>query len=425
MPAYIRIYFDFLSNIFSFLFFLEMLTEHKIISREKRHKYLPLLLFVQFAYSIPTRVPFSFTIGIIIDIISLLILSDCSIKKKQGILLKYELLYPLLCCFIMVMHSIILHDYSFDYSGTYYAHYKSVLICALAYIGYVLYRNAKLIKKLNSSFYYQFTILIIIVCLLSSNLTLYICKMEYTNSFLIPVLFSGIFVLISVVLSLYRQFIQLLSRQLQTEVQLQTYKQKQQYDTQIEENLKLIRSIRHDIKNHLLIIDGYASQNQPEKVHEYIQKISDIAVSTQLIDTPCPNVSALLNAKVNEASLKEIKCDVSCNFPYIHIGDYTITTILGNLLDNAILAASKVEHGWITLDISQLDSCLAITISNNHMEEIKEKDGVFSSTKESTATIFHGIGLANARSAASSINGTVEITYDEHTFRVAILLPNY
>ena len=42
---------------------------------------------------------------------------------------------------------------------------------------------------------------------------------------------------------------------------------------QINESLKTLRSIRHDIKNHLIIIDGYASQKNFEKIHEYISRI--------------------------------------------------------------------------------------------------------------------------------------------------------
>ena len=57
-------------------------------------------------------------------------------------------------------------------------------------------------------------------------------------------------------------------------------------------------------------------------------------------------------------------------------------TILGNLLDNAITAASKCENGNLFLSISQLDSYLQIQINNTHIEDIQESDGIFQTTKK-------------------------------------------
>lgn len=99
-------------------------------------------------------------------------------------------------------------------------------------------------------------------------------------------------------------------------------------------------------------------------------------------------------------------------------------TILGNLLDNAITAASKCSDGWIKADLQQEDSILVITIDNSHAEEIQEKDGVFTSTKTDNADI-HGIGIKNVRKAVNDLRGQIEITYTENTFHVCIMLPNY
>lgn len=99
-------------------------------------------------------------------------------------------------------------------------------------------------------------------------------------------------------------------------------------------------------------------------------------------------------------------------------------TILGNLLDNAITAASKCTGGWIRANLQQQDSILTITIDNSHAEDIQEKNGVFTSTKTGKSNI-HGIGIKNVRKAVSDLRGQIDINYTGSTFHIGIVLPNY
>lgn len=193
---------------------------------------------------------------------------------------------------------------------------------------------------------------------------------------------------------------------------------------QIEANLKELHSIRHDMKNHLIIIDGYAAQQNYEKIHDYIRKITGSFQSEPLFDTPSSTVSALLNEKYHTAKRNNIDCRIQTDFPYIHIDDFSIITILGNLFDNAITAASKCENGWIHVDLYQSDSYLELEMQNNHVENIKEKNGEFSSTKE-YKNLLHGIGIKNVRKAANALNGQITITYTDEIFKVHLLIPNY
>ncbi|HJC44216.1 MAG TPA: GHKL domain-containing protein, partial [Candidatus Mediterraneibacter gallistercoris] len=196
------------------------------------------------------------------------------------------------------------------------------------------------------------------------------------------------------------------------------------YALQIDENLKILRSVRHDIKNHLIIIDGYAAQKKFEKIHEYISRIGDRFKDTAPIQTSSTAVSAILNEKSALAQQKNISCEITCDFLDLKVDDFTMITILGNLLDNAITAASKCADGWIRANLQQQDSLLTITIDNSHAEEIREKDGVFTSTKTGKPNI-HGIGIKNVRKAVSDLRGQIDINYTGSTFHIGIVLPNY
>ena len=118
------------------------------------------------------------------------------------------------------------------------------------------------------------------------------------------------------------------------------------------------------------------------------------------------------------------------NFDLISLDDFTIITILGNLLDNAITAASKVADGFIKLSIEQIDTYLSIHCTNNHCEKIIKKEGRFISSKPSNYSDksfnnMHGLGIVSVTRTVEQLNGTVNFDYDEHTFTAAALVPNY
>lgn len=266
----------------------------------------------------------------------------------------------------------------------------------------------------------------IITLLILSSTTLYICKNDTNNNIILPLFFSAIYVLIAVYITLYDKFIALLAENALTKIQLEKSRLEQQYSYQLEEKLKLLHSIRHDIKNHLIIIDGYAVNGNNSKIHNYIQNISNDFTTTYLIDTPSDTISSLLNAKYQECLRRNIDFKFKFDFNRVHIEDYYIITILGNLFDNAITAASKLpkDTGYINLSVFQVASYLEIHMENNHQEQIKTMGNDFVSTKKEE-TIFHGIGIKNARYATETLNGQMDIDYTDNTFTVSVMIPNY
>ena len=241
---------------------------------------------------------------------------------------------------------------------------------------------------------------------------------------MLPLLFTILIILIILCISLYDKFLALVVENADYKIQAEINRLQENYALQIEENLNTLRSLRHDIKNHLIIIDGYASQKNYEKIHEYIQNIGTRFKDTSAIQTPSVPLSAILNEKASLAKQENILCEITCNIPYLKINDFTMITIVGNLLDNAICAASKCEAGWLRAAIQQKESALSISVDNSHTENIQERDGVFTSTKADKSDL-HGIGIKNVRKAVNDLRGQIEITYTENTFHVGILLPNY
>lgn len=419
MSSLFRIYTDCLANFIDVFLFFRFVDNNR---QEKASvKYKIFILCLYFLYSVPNFYIPAFST--IIDFFFLIVITYPELKKSFCIFIKFQIYAYTSMTIILFLHSLLFNDRVTLFTSTIYEEYKFIIVSFLTYIFYVLYSNYKKNRKIRSHYYLYFSVIILAVCLLLSYATLYICRRE-PESQIMPLLFSTLIILVLLCISLYDKFLVLIDENANYKMQAEINRLQTDYALQIDENLKILRSVRHDIKNHLIIIDGYAAQKKFEKIHEYISRIGARFKDTAPIQTSSTAVSAILNEKSALAQQKNISCEITCNFPSLKIDDFTMITILGNLLDNAITAASKCSDGWIKADLQQEDSILVITVDNSHAERIREKDGVFTSTKTDNADI-HGIGIKNVRKAVNDLRGQIEITYTENTFHVCIMLPNY
>lgn len=107
----------------------------------------------------------------------------------------------------------------------------------------------------------------------------------------------------------------------------------------------------------------------------------------------------------------------------MYIPDKELTTILGNLLDNAIDAAKKCDSGFIRLEMQQDGQILKIHIENNYIGKISESNNIFITSKDDPHHL-HGLGIKNVRATVDRLRGHMNISYTDETFTVDLLLPN-
>ncbi len=422
MPNEIRIFFDLLNNIFSYLLICAIIkNKTKIIASKKMHIVVFILMTL---YAIPTTIPYNEILAFILPLGLFISIANKKSNKIPYMFLTYLAITILGNLIIQTIHFLLLDDNSLVANSAYYSTCKVTICNALVYYTYELYINSKKMRQLNKKYQHLFNFVIMSVALLLSYITLYIFQTQEMNSPTIPMLFSSLFLLIALCIHIYHRYIDSIEKNIEAELSIEKSKLMNDYASQIDANLKELHSLRHDIRNHLIIIGEYASQERFEDIHNYIQKITNSYTDKPLFDTPSDVVSALLNAKYQLARDKNIHFKIEYNFPAIYIKDFYIVTILGNLIDNATTAAAKCENGYIKLNIFQESSYLKIKITNNHVEIIKENQGVFKTTKKDT-TYRHGLGIKNVRSTVEQLNGQIDITYTEDTFDVDILVPNY
>ena len=324
---------------------------------------------------------------------------------------------------ITIIQTLLLNDAHFALSSQEYLKYKTTTIFIVVYNIYILYTN-NIKRKSSANFYsYAFTIILLGLSMLLGYITLSIC-IENPNSYNLIVIFSIIFLFLIICISLYDKFLAVIEENTNYRIKLELDKMEKEYSVQIDDKLKQLHSLRHDMKNHLIILYGYATKNETDHICAYINRIADDLSLTNTVDSGSHIVSALIAEKEKIAKSQNVKCDINISTPDINIDDFSITTIIGNLFDNAIKAASECGHGWIRFALTQTGSYMNIVIENSYSGNIVESNGEFTSTK-SDKLLPHGIGIKNVRKVVSDLNGQIDFSYTDGYFSVKAEIPNY
>ena len=336
---------------------------------------------------------------------------------------EFVIFYFMTYIIIVIVYTLIFNDQDITIISQQYNTYKSAIINLLTYIIYALTSNLVQINITKSIYILFFNAVVISISVILGYTTLSLNLWD-SGSTVLPVIFATIFVLIIICISLYNKFLSIIEENTNYRFKLELDKMEQAYSAQLDDKLNQLHSLRHDMKNHLIVIDGYASQHNDRKIHEYIHNISEDLSLTNAVDSGSHIVSALIAEKENKAKSQNIRCEINISIPGINIDDFSITTIIGNLFDNAIKAASECEHGWIRFSLTQTGSYMNIVIENSCSGNIIENNGEFTSTKNDKV-LPHGIGIKNVRKVVSNLNGHIDFSYASGYFSVKAELPNY
>lgn len=219
----------------------------------------------------------------------------------------------------------------------------------------------------------------------------------------------------------------LFAQQIQEQEHIQNIRTQSAYENVVtrqksEEN---VRRIHHDMKNHLLALQGLIGENQ--RALQYIHGLmEELGTYEQCVKTGNPLLDNLISEKMSLASKRGIVLTVSIDIrPCSYINDIDICTIFGNIIDNAIEAAEKVadpQKKSILLKSQTAANQIVITCSNYFVGDI-HWDSELPKTTKSDRT-YHGIGLLSVRSAVKKYGGILSLrTVSEQRIQVTILLP--
>lgn len=197
------------------------------------------------------------------------------------------------------------------------------------------------------------------------------------------------------------------------------------YYEELEQNQTEIRRLRHDMNNHLSVIQSLFHSGNHEEAERYLEKIEGQMAARSRVFCKNSIVNAVLNAKYNLALEHHIDCFFHIDLEkLIGIDAISLCCLLSNTLDNAIEASIKIpdpseRHMSVKARVTE-NGYFTYEISNAKRNVVLEEKGRFRSDKEEAQA--HGLGLSNVREMVEKYNGTLDISYTEDMFTVTVLI---
>jgi signal transduction histidine kinase len=198
---------------------------------------------------------------------------------------------------------------------------------------------------------------------------------------------------------------------------------------QIEQLIDSSRKQRHDFYHQLQTVYGLLEGGSFERARDYISKMFNaISKTGELIKTDNFSVSALLNTKIGLAEAKNIDLEITveCSLKEMTLTPLESSSLLGNLIDNALEAVEgkSAGHRQVKVEITLEQGVYVITCSNTGDPiDPEARKNIFKpdfTTKEGHS----GLGLTIVQDIANKYEGSISIRSDdqETTFTVTIPL---
>lgn len=209
---------------------------------------------------------------------------------------------------------------------------------------------------------------------------------------------------------------------LNTNLKLQQMEMEHKQNQDISLIVEDLRSLRHDMNNHMSILQGLMSMKEYEEATSYLANISEeLSLANSYVFPDNKVLSVLLNNKISKARQLGISFDTELLTSQTPFSDMDLCTILGNIIENAIEASSTHEHPYISLSIRKTKASFVIQCDNTYTVEPIFENGKLKTTKKEKS--YHGIGTQNITSTVEKYHGTCQFSVDDQ-FHVSIQIPN-
>ncbi|MCD7778494.1 MAG: ATP-binding protein [Clostridiales bacterium] len=182
--------------------------------------------------------------------------------------------------------------------------------------------------------------------------------------------------------------------------------------------------IRHDYKNHMLVLKNYILSDKKDESLNYIDNIiGGLNYDKEIVNTKNIVIDGLINYKLREYKENNINLDLNIFVPEtLFVTNYDLNIIFGNMIDNALTAVIKTDKREISIIIKIIDKALFIRVGNTFDGHIVKKDSGLMTTKEDTAN--HGFGVDIIKETIKKYDGEIDIVYEDNFFYNTIILHN-
>lgn len=194
-------------------------------------------------------------------------------------------------------------------------------------------------------------------------------------------------------------------------------------DIQIRELHESVRRMKHDMKNHMMVIAAYLNDKNYEQARAYTSEILDkLNAVHSYIETGNSLLNHILNEKLNRARNLgiSIKAEIE-NVSFAKMESLDFSALLSNIMDNAIEACQKESQPQLQVKISIRRGYEVILIKNMTEKSVLKENPQLATTKEPREA--HGMGIAQIKTIVEKYNGMCDFYEEEGWFCVSAFIP--
>lgn len=197
-----------------------------------------------------------------------------------------------------------------------------------------------------------------------------------------------------------------------------------QHISEVEKLYGDIRALKHDMGNHISVLENLFAKKETEEFEKYLMELKvTYSESVEGIKTGNPVTDVILTQKQKEAEEKGI--DFECKFVYPSntiINAFDVSVILNNAIENAFEGIKGCKNPYVSITAYRKKNAYMLEVSNCIKKRVVVDDetGLPETTKKDKSN--HGFGLANIRKVAQKYYGDIDISQDDNSFTLMVMM---
>ena len=228
-------------------------------------------------------------------------------------------------------------------------------------------------------------------------------------------------VAILVVIVMFQNWKEMQEEQRGQELVLNQISDMKKHIGEVEKLYRDIRSMRHDMGNHIQTLEHLVAHNNMDDATEYLEHLKNEwdEVSPK-IKTGSPVIDVILMEKLREAKERQIRFLSDFHYPQnTKLNAFDLSVIMNNALNNCMENVSG-DDPYISISSFRKNSIFMITIKNSFEGQLHFGDSDLPETTKSGRE--HGMGLNNIRRVARMYMGDISLEQGNEEVILSIMM---
>lgn len=228
-------------------------------------------------------------------------------------------------------------------------------------------------------------------------------------------------VAILVVIVMFQNWKEMQEEQRGQELELNQISDMKKHIEEVEKLYRDIRSMRHDMGNHIQTLEHLVAHNNMDDATEYLEHLKNEwdEVSPE-IKTGSPVIDVILMEKLREAKERQIRFLSDFHYPQnTKLNAFDLSVIMNNALNNCMENVSR-DDPYISIYSFRKNSIFMITIKNSFVGHLNFGDSDLPETTKSGRE--HGMGLNNIRRVARMYMGDISLEQGNEEVILSIMM---